>query len=129
MAYRWGNNGNSERLFFWAPKITADGDCIYEIKNHVLFGRKVMTNLDSILKSKDITLPTVHAAGSSSSLDRAISVGRERWKCSQAWGWLVIPNSRGRAVGGNHDFYFSCGSKIMFSLGPEPHTLGCPAPC
>ena len=72
---------------------------------------------------------TVHTEGSSSSLDRAISVGRERWKCSQAWGWLVIPNSRGWAVGGNHDFYFSCGSKIMFSLGPEPHTLGCPAPC
>ena len=39
-------------------KITADGDCSYEIKRHLLLGRKVMTNLDSILKSKDITLPT-----------------------------------------------------------------------
>ena len=38
-------------------KITADGDCSYEIKRHLLLGRKVMTNLDSILKSKDITLP------------------------------------------------------------------------
>ena len=72
---------------------------------------------------------TVHAEGSSSSLDRAISVRWERWKCSQAWGWLVIPNSRGSAVGGNHDFYFSCGSKITFCLGLEPHTLGSPAPC
>ena len=39
-------------------KITADGDCSYEIKRHLLLGRKVMTNLDSILKSRDITLPT-----------------------------------------------------------------------
>ena len=41
-----------------APKITADGDCSHEIKKHSLLGRKVMTNLDSILKSRDITLPT-----------------------------------------------------------------------
>ena len=45
-------------LFFWAPKITADGDCSHEIKRHLLLGRKVVTNLDSILKSRDITLPT-----------------------------------------------------------------------
>ena len=45
---------------FWggASKITADGDCSHEIKRHLLHGRKVMTNLDSILKSRDITLPT-----------------------------------------------------------------------
>ena len=58
MANRWGNNGNSERLFYWAPKITADSDCSHEIKRRLLLGRKVMTNLDSILKSRDITLPT-----------------------------------------------------------------------
>ena len=45
-------------LIFWAPKITADGDCSHEIKRHFLLGRKVMTNLDSIFKSRDITLPT-----------------------------------------------------------------------
>ena len=45
-------------LIFWGSKITADGDCSHEIKRHLLFGRKVMTNLDSILKSRDITLPT-----------------------------------------------------------------------
>ena len=45
-------------LFSWAPKITADGDCSHEIKRCLLFGRKAMTNLDSILKSRDITLPT-----------------------------------------------------------------------
>ena len=45
-------------LFFWAPKITADGDCSHEIKRLLVLGRKVMTNLDSILKSRDIALPT-----------------------------------------------------------------------
>jgi len=43
MANRWGNNGNSDRLFSWAPKITADGDFIHEIKRHLLLGRKPMT--------------------------------------------------------------------------------------
>ena len=45
-------------FIFWSSKITADGDCSHEIKKHLLLGRKVMTNLDSIFKSRDITLPT-----------------------------------------------------------------------
>ena len=45
-------------FIFWGSKITVDGDCSHEIKTHLLLGRKVMTNLDSILKSRDITLPT-----------------------------------------------------------------------
>ena len=45
-------------FIFWGSKITPDGDCSHEIRRHLLFGRKVMTNLDSILKSRDITLPT-----------------------------------------------------------------------
>ena len=45
-------------FLFWGSKITADGDCSHEIKRHLLLGRKVMSNLDSILKSRDITLPT-----------------------------------------------------------------------
>ena len=49
---------NSVRLYFLGSKITADGDCSHEIKRRLLLGRKVMTNLDSILKSRDITLPT-----------------------------------------------------------------------
>ena len=44
--------------FFWRSKMTADGDCSHVIKRHLLLGRKVMTNLDSILKSRDVTLPT-----------------------------------------------------------------------
>ena len=58
MGNRWGNSGYSDRLYFWASKITADGDCSHEIKRHLLLGRKAMTNLDSIVKSRDITLPT-----------------------------------------------------------------------
>ena len=58
MGNRWGNSGNSVRLYFWGSKITADCDCSHEIKRRLLFGRKAMTNFDSILISRDITLPT-----------------------------------------------------------------------
>ena len=56
MANRWENNGNSERLYFLGSIITADANCSHEIKRCLLLGRKTMTNLDSILKSRDITL-------------------------------------------------------------------------
>ena len=58
MANRWGNSGNSGRLYFGGSKITADSDCTHEIKRRLLLGRKVMINLDSLLKSRGITLPT-----------------------------------------------------------------------
>ena len=65
MVNRWGNSGNSINLYLFIifflggrSKITADGDCSHEIKRCLLLGRKVMTNLDSIFKSRDITLPT-----------------------------------------------------------------------
>ena len=58
MRNRWGNSGNSVRLYFLRLQITADGDCSHEIKRCLLLGRKFMTNLDSIFKSRDITLPT-----------------------------------------------------------------------
>ena len=57
MGNRWGNSENSVRLYFWGSKITADGDCSHEIKRRLLLGRKVMTNPDSIFKSRDITVP------------------------------------------------------------------------
>ena len=57
MANRWGNNGNTD-FWGWGSKITIDGDYSHEIKRHLLLGRKAMTNLDSILNSRDITLPT-----------------------------------------------------------------------
>ena len=58
MANRWGNSGNNGWLYFWGSKISAVGDCSHEIKGCLLLGRKVMTNLDSIFKSRDITLST-----------------------------------------------------------------------
>ena len=57
MGNRWGNSGNSDRLL-GGSKIIADGDCSHEIKRRLLLGRKVVTNLESILKSREITLPT-----------------------------------------------------------------------
>ena len=59
MANTWGNNENSDRIYILGgSKITADGDCSHEIKRCLLLGRKAMINLNSILKNRDITLPT-----------------------------------------------------------------------
>ena len=56
METRWGNSGNTDKLYFWGSKITVDGDCSHEIKRLLLLGREAMTNLGNILK-RDITLP------------------------------------------------------------------------
>ena len=58
MAHRWGNSGNSNRLYFGGLLNHLDGDCSREIKRRLLLGRKVMTNLDNMLKSSENTLPT-----------------------------------------------------------------------
>ena len=58
MANRRGKSGNSDRFNFLGSKITADVNCSHEIKRHLLLGREAMTNLDSVLKSRDITLLT-----------------------------------------------------------------------
>ena len=58
MGNRWGTVETVSDFIFLGSKITADGDCSHEIKRRLLLGRKVMTNLDSIFKSRDITLPT-----------------------------------------------------------------------
>ena len=58
MGNRWGNRGNSVRFYLLGSQITADGDCTHEMKRRLLLGRKVMTNLDSIVKNRDITLLT-----------------------------------------------------------------------
>ena len=70
-------------FIFWGSKITADGDCSHEIKRRLLFGRKVMTNLDSILKSRDITLPTkVHLV--KAMIFPVIMYGCESWTVKKA---------------------------------------------
>ena len=58
MANRWGTMETVRDFILGGSKITADGDFSHEVKRHLLLGRKVMTNIDSILKSRDITLPT-----------------------------------------------------------------------
>ena len=83
MANRWGNSGNSGRLYFLGSKITADGDCCHEIKRCLLLERKVMTNLDIILKSRDITLPTkVHLVKAMVFL--VVMYGCESWTIKKA---------------------------------------------
>ena len=68
---------------FWSSKITADGDCSHEIKRRLLLGRKVMTNLDSILKSRDITLPTeVHLV--KAMVFPVVMYGCESWTIKKA---------------------------------------------
>ena len=70
-------------LIFLGSKITADGDCTHEIKRHLLLGRKVMTNLDSILKTRDITLPTkVHLVKAVVFL--VVMYGCESWTVKKA---------------------------------------------
>ena len=83
MANRWGNNGNIDRLYFLSSKITADSDCNHEIKRHLLLGRKAMTNLDSILKSRDIILPTkVHPV--KAMVFPVVMYGCESWTIKKA---------------------------------------------
>ena len=75
-------------FIFWGSKITADGDCSHEIKRRLLLGRKVMTNLDSILKSRDITLPTkvrlVKAI-----IFPVVMYGCESWTVKKAERWRI----------------------------------------
>ena len=84
MGNRWGNSGNSVRLYFGGgSKITADGDCSHEIKRRLLLGRKVVTNLDSIFKSRDIALPTkVHLV--KAMVFPVVMYGYESWTVKKA---------------------------------------------
>ena len=83
MTNRWGDSGNSERLFFFGTTITADGDCRHEFKKCLLLGRKVMANQDNILKSRIITLPTkVHLL--KAMVFPIVMYGREIWTIKKA---------------------------------------------
>ena len=80
----WQIDGETVADFiFWGSKITADGGCSHEMKRHLLFGRKVMTNLDSILKSRDVTLPTkVHLV--KAMVFPVVMYGCESWTVKKA---------------------------------------------
>ena len=84
MANRCGNNGNSDKFYFLGgSSINTDGDCSHEIKRHLLLGRKVATILDSILKSKDITLQTkVHLV--KAMVFPVVMYGCESWTIKKA---------------------------------------------
>ena len=83
MENKWGNNGNSDRLHLLGLKITADGNYSHKVKRYLLLGRKAMTYLDSILKSRDITLPTtVHLVKDTVFL--IVMCGCESWTIKKA---------------------------------------------
>ena len=87
MANRWGNNGISDFIFLGC-KITADGDCSHEMKRHLLLGRKAVTNLDSILKSRDITLLTkVHLL--KAMVFPVVMYWCESWTAKKAERWRI----------------------------------------
>jgi len=88
MGNRWGNSGNSVRLYFLGSKITADGDCNHEIKRRLLLGRKVMSNLDSILKRRDITLPT-KVCLVKAMVFPVVLYGCESWTVKKAECWRI----------------------------------------
>ena len=88
MANRWGNGGNMSDFIFWGSKITADGDCSHEIKRRLLLGRKVMTNLDSICKSRDITLPKKIRLVKAMVFP-VIMYGCESWTVKKAEHWRI----------------------------------------
>ena len=89
MANRWGNSGNSGWLYFLGSKITADGECSHEIRRHLLLGRKVMTNLDSVLKSRDITLPT-KVPLVKAMVFPVVTYGCESWTIKKAERWKIV---------------------------------------
>ena len=88
MANKWGNNGNSGRLCFGGSKITTDGDCSHEIKRCLLLWRKVVTNLNSILKSRDIILLTqIHLV--KAMVFPVVKNGGESWTLMKAEHWRI----------------------------------------
>ena len=103
---RWGNNGNSDRLYFGGFKITADSDCSHKIKRRLLLGRKARTNLDSILKSRDITLPT-KVCLAKALVFPVVMYGCESWTIKKAehrqidafelWCWRILLRVPGTA--------------------------------
>ena len=115
MANRWGN---SDRLYFLGgSKITADGDCSHEIKRRLLLGRKVMSNLDSIFKSRDITLLTKVR------LVKAMVFPVVMWELDCEEGWVPGASVRNSAHGKGHEegglAYAKAWSSLRKPPGPE----------
>ena len=105
--------GKLAEFIFLGSKITADGDCSHEIKRHLLLGRKVMTNLDNILKSRDVVLPTkVHLV--KTMVFPVVMYGCESWTVKKAerrrinalelWCWRRLLSVPWTARGSNQSF-------------------------
>ena len=90
MTNRWGKSENSDWFSFWGPQITVDSDCSHDIKRCLLLRRKAMTNLESILKSKGITLLTkVHLV--KITVFPVVMHGCESWTTKKAEHWRIVP--------------------------------------
>ena len=84
MANRWGRMETvTDFIYLFCFKITADGDCSHEIKRHLLFGRKAFANLDGVLKSRDITLPT-KVSLAKAMVCPVVTYGCESWTIKKA---------------------------------------------
>ena len=116
-----------QTLFFLGSKITADGDCSHEIKRHLLLGRKAMTNLDSILKSRDITLPTkIHLV--KAMLFPVVMYGCESWTVKKAecrridafelWCWRRLLRVPWTARRSNQSILKVSGHRVLLKCGP-----------
>ena len=88
MANRWGKFVNSGRFYFLVSKVTVDSDCSHEIKRHLLLERKGMTNLESILKSRDMTLPT-KVCTLKGMVFPVVMYGCESWTIKKAEHWWI----------------------------------------
>ena len=84
MANRWGKNGTVTDFIFLGSKITADGDCSHKIKRRLLLGRKAMTNLESILKSRDIQTLLTKVCIDKAMVFPVVMYGCERWTIKKA---------------------------------------------
>ena len=127
MANRWGNSGNSDRLYFWGSKITAFGGFSHKIKRHLLLGRKVMTNLDIILKSRDITLSTkVHLV--KAMVSPVVIYECDSWTIKKAehqiidafelWCWRRLLRVPWTARRSNQSVLPDCAAVSDYSIGP-----------
>ena len=90
MASRREKHGRSDRFYLGGSKITLDSDCSHEIKRHLLLGRKIMTNISTILKSRDITLPTKVHIVKAMVFPVVMRVGPYRRLPKNRWFWIVV---------------------------------------
>ena len=114
MAYRWGKLETVAEFIFLGSKITAEGDCSHEIKRHLLLRRKIMTNLDSILKSRHITWPTKAYIGQATVFPTSLVAQTVKLSTYNVEDLGSIPGSgRSPGEGNGNPLQYSCLEKPM----------------